>query len=75
MVSMFVESVKKLAIVRIESFTCLRRLTQHQTITNTREDIDTSKDIFDTNTSCILNLRPVISIANPRSTKRLYIFA
>ena len=33
------------------------------------------KDIFDTNTSCILNLRPVISISTPPSTKRLYIFA
>ena len=30
------------------------------------------KDIFDTNMSCILNLRPVILIATP-STKRLYI--
>ena len=33
------------------------------------------KDIVDTNTSCILNLRPVILIATPLSTKRLYIFA
>ena len=33
------------------------------------------KDIFDTNTSCILKLRPVILIATPLSTKRLYIFA
>ena len=33
------------------------------------------KDNFDTNMSCILNVRPVISIATPPSTKRLYIFA
>ena len=33
------------------------------------------KDIFDTSTPCILNLRPVITIATPPSTKRLYIFA
>ena len=32
------------------------------------------QDIFHTNTSCILHLRPVISIAIPPSTKRLYIF-
>ena len=33
------------------------------------------KVIFDTNTSYILNLRPVISVATPPSTKRLYTFA
>ena len=33
------------------------------------------KDIFDTDVSCVLNLRPVISIATPPSTKRLFIFA
>ena len=33
------------------------------------------EDIFDTNTSCMLNLKPVISIATPRWTKRFYIFA
>ena len=33
------------------------------------------KDNFDTNMSCILNVRPVISITTPPSTKRLYIFA
>ena len=33
------------------------------------------QEIFDTSTSCILNLRPVISNAIPPSTKRLYIFA
>ena len=67
--------LKKLTLVRIESLTCLRRNSQQQTITNTREDIDTGKDIFDISTSCILNLRPVMSIATPPSTKRLYIFA
>ena len=33
------------------------------------------KDSFDTDISCILNLRPVISLATPPSTKRLFIFA
>ena len=33
------------------------------------------KDIFDTDVSCVLNLRPVLSIATPPSTKRLFIFA
>ena len=32
------------------------------------------KDIFDTSTSCILNLRPAIWIATPSLTKRLQIF-
>ena len=33
------------------------------------------EDIFDKNTSCMLNLKPVISVATPPSTKRFYIFA
>ena len=75
--SMLVKSSKKPTIVHIESLTCLRRLSQQQTI-RTQEKIlvlAVKKDIFDTNMSCILNLRPVISIATPPSTKRFYIFA
>ena len=33
------------------------------------------KDQFDTDVSSILNLKPVISLATPPSTKRLYVFA
>ena len=43
MVSMLVKFLKKLTIVRIESLTCLRKLAQQQTITNTREDIGTGR--------------------------------
>ena len=44
MVSMLVKSLKKLTIVRIRFLTCLRRLSQQQTITNTREDIGTGRE-------------------------------
>ena len=32
-------------------------------------------EIFPTDRSCILNLRPSLSLATPPSTKRMYIFA
>ena len=38
---MLVESLKKSTIVRIESLTCLRRLSQQEAIMNRREDIGT----------------------------------
>ena len=41
---MLIKSLKKLTIVRIRFLTCLRRLSQQQTITNTREDIGTGRE-------------------------------
>ena len=37
------EILEKSTIVRIESLTCLRKLAQQQSITNTREDIGTGR--------------------------------
>ena len=43
MVPMLVKSSKKPTMLRIECLTCLRNLSQQQTITNTREDIGTGR--------------------------------
>ena len=33
------------------------------------------KDLFDTDRSCVINLKPFISMSTPPSTKRMFVFA
>ena len=35
----------------------------------------TNKDVFNTDKSCILNLKPCLTLAKPPSTKRMFIFS